>query len=96
MIFDTDELHVPNVATTVNDPVDVATYVDAVAPDIAVPFLYHWLPLDADDVNVTLLPWQKVVEPDAVKEGLEGVLLTVTWVALEVLLQFELFVTTTA
>ena len=56
VIFDTDELHVPNVATTVNDPVDVATYVDAVAPDIAVPFLYHWLPLDADDVNVTLLP----------------------------------------
>ena len=56
VIFDTDELHVPNVATTVYVPEVVAKYVDPVAPDIAVPLLYHWLPLDTDDVNVTLLP----------------------------------------
>ena len=40
--------------------------------------LYHWLPVAAEDVSITLPPSQKVVAPPAVMVGLAGIGLTVT------------------
>ena len=43
--------------------------------------LYHWLPVAAEDVRVTLPPSQKPVALPAVMVGVEGAGLTVTVVA---------------
>jgi hypothetical protein len=66
------------VITTVYEPVAVAVYVSAVAPLIADPSLYHWLPVAEDEVNTTLPPAQKVVGPPALIVGVDGIGLTVT------------------
>ncbi len=56
------------------------------APAIELPSLYHWLPLALLEVNTTLPPSQNVVAPPAVMLGVEGIGLTVTFTALDVLL----------
>ena len=58
-----------------------------VAPPIGEPPRYHWLPLAALDVSVTLPPAQKVVGPPGVIVGVAGIGLTVTVVPAEVALQ---------
>ena len=47
------------------------------APLIAIPPTYHWLPEAALDVNVTEPPEQKVVTPPAVIVGVGGVGFTI-------------------
>ncbi len=79
--LDTQE---PEVALTEYTPLVVATYVVPVAPVIAVPLLYHWLPVAADDVSVTLLPVQNVVAPVVVTVGVAGVVVTITVVAADI------------
>jgi hypothetical protein len=49
----------------------------AVAAAIGVPLTYHWLPLAALEVSVTLPPAQKVVAPLGVMAGVAGVGFTV-------------------
>src|SRR5262245_37334308 len=51
-----------------------------VAPPMALPSRYHWLPLALDEVRVTLPPAQKVVGPPGVMVGVAGVALTTTFV----------------
>ena len=52
-----------------------------VAVLIAIPSLYHWLPLADDDVSVTLPPAQNVVAVVVDIIGVDGIGLTVTVVA---------------
>src|SRR5436189_228166 len=48
-------------------------YVVFVAPPIGLPFSFHWLPLGASDVRVTLPPVQKVVGPPLLIDGCAGI-----------------------
>src|SRR5947207_16013721 len=45
---------------------------------MAIPFLYHWLPEVAEEVNVTELGWQNVIGPPAPITGVAGFAFTVT------------------
>ena len=56
---------------------------------------YHWLPLAALDVSVTLPPVQNVVGPPGVIVGVAGVGFTVTVVAADAALLQPLAVETT-
>jgi hypothetical protein len=59
-------------------PAAVAVYVWLVAPLIAAPSLYHWLPVADDEVNTTDPPAQNVVGPPAEIVGVAGIGLTTT------------------
>jgi hypothetical protein len=48
-----------------------------VAPAIATPSLYHWLPVVDEEVSVTFPPIQKLVDPLEVIVGRTGIALTV-------------------
>lgn len=54
------------------------------------PFIYHWLPVPAEEVSMTEPPWQKVVDPPEVIEGVAGVGFIVTAIELEVASQLPL------
>jgi hypothetical protein len=82
----------PSVVITVYTPLAVALYVVDVAPLIALPSLYHWLPLPALDVRVTLPPAQNVVADPALMVGVEGSALTVTVVPVLAALEHPLTV----
>ena len=65
-----------SVTITVYVPAAVTTSVWLVAPAIAVPPLYHWLPVADEDVSVVLPPVQKLKVPVIV--GVAGGAVTVT------------------
>ena len=65
---------------SVYTPLVVAEKLAAVAPAMTDPFLYHWLPVADEEVNVTLLPLQNVTAPDSV---ITGAVLTVTLIDCE-------------
>ena len=45
---------------------------------MATPPRYHWLPVAEEEVSTTLPPTQKVMAPDALIVGVEGIGVTVT------------------
>ena len=66
-----------SVTITVYVPAAVTTRVWLVAPAIAVPPLYHWLPVADDEVSVVLPPVQKLSVPVIVGVAGGGVTVTV-------------------
>ena len=64
------------VEITVYAPDSDVVKVVAVDPDNAVPFLYHWLPEVALEVNVTSSPGHKLVDEPAEMLGVLGMAFT--------------------
>ena len=79
------------VELTVYVPDWITSNVFEAAPVIAVPFRYHWLP-EADEVRVTLPPWQKVVLPELDITGVEELRLALTVIVRVFAVQEELLV----
>lgn len=57
------------------------------------PFIYHWLPLAAEEVSTTEPPWQNVVDPPEVIAGVEGAGFTVTGTPMEAAEEQPLLIT---